>query len=290
MEDIRRKGWEKRPAGHTSNELSSRERAYYPRADDHTTSHRKDVQGDYRNARAGGSMSYYREVSRPSSGVDAQHRFNRDKPRLLDSIAESSHLISHTNMEWRLRTSSRFLMVFRNWDPGSQWEGGDFDWASMVGKFWGKDKSSLDKDLISKGKIGLSGYGASERDGDRSYFGEIRFRESQAEDRDGVDRISIAILFMWRSSDFPGISSNHSLQRNVISHMEIEEIIYGLDTIGIWYLWISWVCEKKILRKTWKGKHNYGFNCVIFGLNEGKYGCRESGNSDQYKNHRRSFI
>ncbi|KAF2587065.1 hypothetical protein F2Q70_00036301 [Brassica cretica] len=36
MEDIRRKGWEKRPAGHTSNELSSRERAYYPRADDHT--------------------------------------------------------------------------------------------------------------------------------------------------------------------------------------------------------------------------------------------------------------
>lgn len=50
----------------------------------------------------------------------------------------------------------------------------------MVGKFWGKDKSSLDKDLISKGKIGLSGYGASERDGDRSYFGEIRFRESQA--------------------------------------------------------------------------------------------------------------
>lgn len=81
------------------------------------------------------------------------------------------------------------------------------------------------------------------------------------------------------SSDFPGIPSNHSLQRNVISHMEIEEIIYGLDTIGIWYLW-----------KTWKGKHNYGFNCVIFGLNEGKYGCRESGNSDQYKNHRRSFI
>ncbi|KAF3598340.1 hypothetical protein F2Q69_00036556 [Brassica cretica] len=78
---------------HTSNELSSRERAYYPRADDHTTSHRKDIQGDYRNARAGGSMSYYREVSRPSSGVDAQHRFNRDKPRLLDSIAESSHRI-----------------------------------------------------------------------------------------------------------------------------------------------------------------------------------------------------
>lgn len=93
MEDIRRKGWEKRPACHTSNELSSRERAYYPRGDDHTTSHRKDVQGDYRNARAGGSMSYYREVSRPSSGVEAQHRFNRDKPRLLDSISESNHRI-----------------------------------------------------------------------------------------------------------------------------------------------------------------------------------------------------
>ncbi|CAG7875596.1 unnamed protein product, partial [Brassica rapa] len=59
---------------------------------------------------------------------------------------------------------------------------------------------------ISKGKIGFSGYGTSERDGDRSYFGEIRFRESQAKDRDGVDRISIAILFMRRSCDFPGLS------------------------------------------------------------------------------------
>ena len=38
-------------------------------------------------------MSYYREVSRPSSGVEAQHRFNRDKPRLLDSISESNHRI-----------------------------------------------------------------------------------------------------------------------------------------------------------------------------------------------------
>lgn len=76
-------------------------------------------------------------------------------------------------------------MVFRNWDPGNRWEGGDFDW------------------VISKGKIGFSGYGTSERDGDRSYFGEIRFRESQAKDRDGVDRISIAILFMRRSCDFP---------------------------------------------------------------------------------------
>ena len=121
------------------------------------------------------------------------------------------------------------------------------------------------------------------RDCDRIYLVGIRSTDFAAKDLDGEKWISISILFKMRSSDFTGINSVYSLRKNLFFQHGIRRINFGLDTIGIWSLWISWVCDEQILQKTWKGGHNHGFNCNIFGINGGKSGSGEFGNCNKYK-------
>ncbi|KAH0926572.1 hypothetical protein HID58_018828 [Brassica napus] len=135
-------------------------------------------------------------------------------------------------------------MVLQNWDPGNRWKEDDNDRVGVIVKIWRSEKSRLDKDLLRTGKNGFSGYRVFEGD---------------------------------------SITSDYSLRKNLFFPKEIRGIIFGSDTIGIWYWWISWVCDERIFKKTWKGRHNYGFNCDIFGINEGKFGCGEMGNCNHTK-------
>ncbi|KAH0883319.1 hypothetical protein HID58_059415 [Brassica napus] len=174
-------------------------------------------------------------------------------------------------------------MVFQNWDPGNRWKEEDNKRVGVIAKIWRTEKSWLDKDLIRKGKTGFSGYRVIKRDCDRIYLVGIRSTDFAAKDLVGEKWISISILFKMRSSDFTGINSVYSLRKNLFFQYGIRRINFGLDTIGIWSSWISWVCDEQILQKTWKGGHNHGFNCNIFGINGGKSGSGEFGNCNKYK-------
>ncbi|KAG2255636.1 hypothetical protein Bca52824_074930 [Brassica carinata] len=155
-------------------------------------------------------------------------------------------------------------MVFQNWDPGNRWKEEDNERVGVIAKIWRTEK-------------------VIKRDCDRIYLVGIRSTDFAAKDLDGEKWISISILFKMRSSDFTGINSVYSLRKNLFFQHGIRRINFGLDTIGIWSLWISWVCDEQILQKTWKGGHNHGFNCNIFGINGGKSGSGEFGNCNKYK-------
>ncbi|KAL0684678.1 hypothetical protein Bca4012_051526 [Brassica carinata] len=111
---------------------------------------------------------------------------------------------------------SKVSMDFRNWDPGNRWGSGDYDWYGEIPslgikgfrKIWEEDQPNLEEDFIGKEKIGYSGYWAMTRDSDRIWFRDIRLRESESNERDGIAKWrSISTLFMTRSYEFPGTGS-----------------------------------------------------------------------------------
>lgn len=134
-------------------------------------------------------------------------------------------------------------MDFRNWDPGNRWGSGDYDWYGEIPslgikgfrKIWEEDQPNLEEGFIGKEKIGYSGYWAMTRDSDRIWFRDIRLRESESNERDGIAKWrSISTLFMTRSYEFPGTGSELQVWR-ILDLTCVPHMLIGIEHVFVYY-------------------------------------------------------
>ncbi|KAG2282865.1 hypothetical protein Bca52824_054085 [Brassica carinata] len=156
-------------------------------------------------------------------------------------------------------------MDFRNWDPGNRWGSGDYDWYGEIPslgikgfrKIWEEDQPNLEEDFIGKEKIGYSGYWAMTRDSDRIWFRDIRLRESESNERDGIAKWrSISTLFMTRSYEFPGTGSELQGERPIRSF-----VIKSLALLEIMWSTLFWLWGHECLLVLCRTA--YGLGCRL---------------------------